>query len=115
MGIMTMIGIIVYYVIDSIVLNDTFESIMLVGMIAATIWSYYSIAKLDINPNPISFLDDLLLLICIPSFFLYTILNCASGIFGEGLESTVSTNMFTVGPIFHPSNPLQRPRIGLNK
>ena len=97
MGIMTMIGIIVYYVIDSIVLNDTFESIMLVGMIAATIWSYYSIAKLDINPNPISFLDDLLLLICIPSYFLYGLLNIISGVDGDDLESSVSTNMFMVG------------------
>ena len=100
MGIMTMIGIIVYYVIDSIVLNDTFESIMLVGMIAATIWSYYSIAKLDINPNPISFLDDLLLLICIPSYFLYGLLNIISGVDGDDLTSSVSTNMFMVSFVF---------------
>ena len=29
------------------------------------------------NPNPISMLDDLLLFICIPSFFLYTFFNLA--------------------------------------
>ena len=63
----------------------------------ATIWSYYSIAKLDINPNPISFLDDLLLLICIPSYFLYGLLNIISGVDGDDLESSVSTNMFMVG------------------
>ena len=32
------------------------------------------IACLDVNPNPISFLDDLLLIICLPSSFLYGIL-----------------------------------------
>ena len=36
---------------------------------------YYKIAHLDINPNPISFLDDMLLFVCLPSFFLYGILN----------------------------------------
>lgn len=32
---------------------------------------YYKISGLEVNPNPISFLDDLLLLICIPSFFMF--------------------------------------------
>ena len=32
------------------------------------------IARLDVNPNPISFLDDLLLVICLPPAFLYGIL-----------------------------------------
>lgn len=31
------------------------------------------LATLDINANPVSQLDDLLLFICIPSFFLYGI------------------------------------------
>ena len=54
----------------------------LLVMIAATIWVYYCISKLDVNPNPISFLDDMLLLICLPSIFLYCGLNLvAAGAF----------------------------------
>ena len=101
-GIVAFIGIILFIVLQadpetSIIVNDVFETIMLAGMIGATIWSYYSIAKLDINPNPISFLDDLLLIICIPSYFIYGLLNIISGVSGDDLTSSVSTNMFMVG------------------
>ena len=41
-------------------------------LILATLYAYYIIAQFDVNPNPISFLDDLLLFCCLPSFFLYT-------------------------------------------
>ena len=99
-GILSFIGIIMFIVFDSIEVNDVFETIMLAGMIGATIWSYYSIAKLDINPNPISFLDDLLLIICIPSYFLYGLLNIISGVDGDDLTSSVSTNMFMVSFVF---------------
>ena len=99
-GILSFIGIIMFIVFDSIIVNDVFETIMLAGMVGATIWSYYSIAKLDINPNPISFLDDLLLLICIPSYFLYGLLNIISGVDGDDLTSSVSTNMFMVSFVF---------------
>ena len=34
----------------------------------------FQIAGLEVNPHPISMLDDLLLFLCIPSFFLYTFL-----------------------------------------
>ena len=42
-------------------------------MLLVTIWAYIKIAKLEINPHPISLLDDLLLLICIPSFVLFAL------------------------------------------
>ena len=80
-------------------MDDSFESVMLLIMIIASIWAYYSIYKLDINPNPISFLDDLLLIICIPSFFLYGTLNIISGFDGSFLESTVSTNVLMVSRV----------------
>ncbi len=32
-------------------------------------------STLDVNPHPISMLDDLLLYICIPSFFFYAIVH----------------------------------------
>ena len=39
--------------------------------------THLQIAHLEVNPHPISMLDDLLLFICIPSFFLYTFLKMA--------------------------------------
>ena len=40
-------------------------------LLIATIYAYYVIIHFDINPHPVSFLDDLLLFFCLPSFFLY--------------------------------------------
>ena len=40
----------------------------------ASIYGYYVVSLLDVNPNPISFLDDLLLFFCLPSFFFFFIL-----------------------------------------
>ena len=41
------------------------------------------IARLDVNPNPISFLDDMLLIVCIPSSFFYCILSILPSIYDE--------------------------------
>ena len=84
------------YIYDNVAVNDSFESIMYCAMILASLWAYYGVYKLDINPNPISFLDDLLLIICIPSFFLLGLLNIISGAGGQWLESSIPTNIFLV-------------------
>ena len=42
-------------------------------LMIATIAAYVKLAELEVNPDPISFLDDLLLFICIPSFILYAL------------------------------------------
>lgn len=42
-------------------------------MVCAAGLACRQLATLDINDNPVSQLDDLLLFICIPSFFLYGI------------------------------------------
>ena len=39
----------------------------------ASLHAYYIVACLDVNPAPISFLDDMLLFFCLPSFFMYFI------------------------------------------
>lgn len=49
------------------------ESTLLVLMICAAGLACRQLASLDINANAVSQLDDLLLFICIPSFFLYGI------------------------------------------
>ena len=51
-------------------LSHIIECINLFFMIVATIVTYVKIIQLDVNPHPVSFLDDLLLLICIPSYFI---------------------------------------------
>ncbi|XP_041774023.1 proton channel OtopLc-like [Anopheles merus] len=52
-----------------ILLDDIFEVTVLGIMIFATIAAYYQTTRLDINPHPISRLDDVLLFIAIPAFF----------------------------------------------
>ena len=43
---------------------------VLIILIFVSIVAYYIIAQFDVNPDPISFLDDMLLFLCLPSFFL---------------------------------------------
>jgi hypothetical protein len=54
-------------------IDRVFELTVLVIMIITTILAYYQTSKLDINPHPISRLDDMLLFIAIPAFFSETI------------------------------------------
>ena len=49
---------------------DTIHAAVLLVMTVASLKAYSIIAGMDINPNPVSFLNDFLLLICIPAFFL---------------------------------------------
>ena len=84
--------------------NDAIESIILVAMIAATVWVYYCITRLDVNPSPISFLDDLLLFICVPFFLLYCTLNLVAACMTDAevniLVSSIPTNIVTVSKPF---------------
>ena len=50
-------------------------------LILATIYAYMVIAQFDVNPHPISFLDDMLLFFCLPSFFLYAFLCLGPSVF----------------------------------
>jgi len=60
----------------AVTLNDAIEIMFLLVMIAVSFYLYgWRIARLDVNPNPISFLDDLLLIVCLPSSFSYCILS----------------------------------------
>lgn len=89
-------GIIAFSVIDQDTVNDGIESAMLCIMIMASIWVYVGIYQLDVNPNPISFLDDLLLFVCLPSFFLYGILSVIAGF--DSSPGSATTNSFKVRP-----------------
>ncbi|XP_044729577.1 proton channel OtopLc-like [Chrysoperla carnea] len=61
------------FIDDGLFINTITELILLILMTISGMAAYRQISKLDINPHPISLLDDLLLFICIPAFFLYAI------------------------------------------
>ena len=75
---------------------------MLVSMTVASIWVYYCMTKLDVNPSPISKLDDMLLFLCIPFFLLYCIMNLVAAFDQKSddhipdLSSSIATNMLMV-------------------
>lgn len=53
--------------------NVVTEIIFLISMATACIFGYRQITKLDVNKHSISLLDDLLLFVCIPAFFVDTL------------------------------------------
>ena len=99
MMILAVTGLSLYFILDGNsrkFVNEGIENVMLLSMIGATIWAYNSFYKLDLNPHPICLLDDLLLLICLPAFFIYCLLNCISGISGHDLEISILSNALKV-------------------
>ena len=44
---------------------------------------------LDVNPNPISFLDDTLLFVCLPAHFVFGFINVMPALFEPGTAPTV--------------------------
>ena len=66
-------------------------------MIIATIAAYIKVAQLDVNPHPISFLDDLLLFLCIPSFILYALVCLIPDLFPGSMDlDYLITQLLTV-------------------
>ena len=59
---------------------------------------FYHLSKFDVNPNPISFLDDMLLLICLPAIFLYCFLTIWPVFSGHAQDSAANiiTSLLTV-------------------
>ncbi|XP_077292403.1 proton channel OtopLc-like isoform X2 [Arctopsyche grandis] len=51
-------------------LKDVSELCLHLIMLVAAVFAYYQIRRLDVNPHPISLLDDLLLFVCIPAFYM---------------------------------------------
>ena len=86
----------------ALITNDVIESTMLLSMTVASIWVYYYMTKLDVNPSPISKLDDMLLFLCIPFFLLYCIMNLVAAFDQKSddhipdLSSSIATNMLMV-------------------
>ena len=107
MMILAVTGLSLYFILDGNsrkFVNEGIENVMLLTMIGATIWTYNSFYKLDLNPHPISLLDDLLLLICLPAFFIYCLLNCISGLSGYNLEISILSNALKVSYLTSKTN-----------
>lgn len=58
------------YLKTSIAINNMFECVALFILIVATGYAYTKTSQLNINPNPVSKMDDILLVIAIPAFFM---------------------------------------------
>ncbi|CAK1578287.1 unnamed protein product [Parnassius mnemosyne] len=74
-------------------LNDLTKLFMHVMMLVAAVIAYKQSLKLDINEHPVSLLDDVLLFICLPAFFMDTVFSMAATI---SLLNIVKTIDFAV-------------------
>lgn len=73
-------------------MDAIFELSVLVILTLATKAAYFQISKLDVNSHPISILDDVLLFIAIPAFFMDTVFSLAPAIYYGSI-----LNMFIKG------------------
>ena len=65
-------------------------------LIITTIVAYYIISQFDVNPQPISFLDDMLLFMCLPFFFAYFLIHLISCVVGTFDTDTLAVNILTL-------------------
>lgn len=68
------------YIETGIIMNSSFEFAVLAILILAVVVAYFQIARLDVNSHAISMLDDVLLFIAIPAFFMETIFSMVPAI-----------------------------------
>ncbi|XP_070501708.1 proton channel OtopLc-like isoform X2 [Chironomus tepperi] len=68
------------YADTGVIIDRSFELLVLFIMIVTVVCAYVQTSKLDINPHPISKLDDVLLFIAIPAFFSETIFSMVPAI-----------------------------------
>lgn len=54
-------------------LNDSTKLSLHLIMLFAVVFAYNQTRKLDVNEHPVSLLDDILLFICLPAFFMETV------------------------------------------
>lgn len=80
-----------YYLYTGVLVNGIFYCVLLGIMIIATVLAYIQIIKLDVNHHPMSKLDDVLLFIAIPAFFLETIFSMVPAI-----ENGSTLNIFII-------------------
>lgn len=74
-----------------VLVNSIFELTVFAVLIVAVILAYWQTSKLDINHHPMSMLDDVLLFIAIPAFFMESIFR-----FVPAIYNTSIINMFII-------------------
>ena len=84
---------------EVILIGNLLRIVVMCILSVASIYCYYIVACLDVNPNPISFLDDLLLFFCLPSFFMYFIVWSAPLVSEPDISSWIA-NIMTMVQIF---------------
>jgi hypothetical protein len=61
------------------------------------------IVGLDVNPHPVSFLDDMLLILCLPSFITFFLICVGPTILSKFEPFYTITNVLTLIQVGHPS------------
>ncbi|XP_053600249.1 proton channel OtopLc-like [Plodia interpunctella] len=61
-------------------LNDATRLAIHTALLFSVVFAYNQLRKLDINEHPVSLLDDVLLFICLPAFFMETLLSMVATI-----------------------------------
>ncbi|KAJ9596313.1 hypothetical protein L9F63_012646, partial [Diploptera punctata] len=79
------------YIEVGLTVNAVSELILLLLMTVAVILAYRKLTQLDVNQHPVSLLDDLLLFICIPAFFLYGIFSIVPAVLKHNVVSIFIT------------------------
>lgn len=84
---LTMVSLIIYVMLEtskSCILKETAKylseavnSFILFVLVVACIRLYIIISAFEVNPNPIEFLEDILLFLCVPAFFFLSL--CSAG------------------------------------
>lgn len=73
-------------------MNVITEITFLIAMSVASVLAYRQITKLDVNKNTLPLLDDLLLFVCIPAFFVDTIFGIVPAVqIGNGFTISLTT------------------------
>ena len=79
-------------------------------LIVASVYAYYIVACLEVNPQPISLLDDLLLFFCLPAFFLYVMVWMAP-LIHQSLDGDVHPDAMIASLLFFLQPLIQTPMI----
>ncbi|GAB6024103.1 hypothetical protein CHUAL_008815 [Chamberlinius hualienensis] len=68
------------YIKTGIIINNVSDTVLMLLMIFSAAFAYRQTALLDINEHAVTFLDNFLLFIALPCFFLYAIFNVVASI-----------------------------------
>ena len=85
-------------------ISNSMRIVVFAILIATSAYCYYIVACLEVNPHPISLLDDMLLFFCLPAFFFYGIVSMVPLIVNtlEGTsqpDAIIASLLFIIQPL----------------